>query len=173
MISWGIIPNILGIIIIQERGIPINQPVQWNNKELWAQVLASSMSGLGDLGLSPQWDDLKLGGPDGHQVLSICARVSSLDNSLLLLGHFPICLAIHFCSVMWWESAQGFMSMRRWVSLSVMGYLQKYLLQRVEVCAGAGFMGEGIKACGFPLKWLMTCKRDGLVSTPTRPEKCG
>ena len=65
------------------------------------------------------------GGPDGHQVLSICARVSSLDNSLLLLGHFPICLAIHFCSVMWWESTQGFMSMRRWVSLSVMGYLQK------------------------------------------------
>ena len=61
MISWGIIPNILGIIIFQERGIPINQPVQWNNKELWAQVLASSMSGLGDLGLSPQWDDLKLG----------------------------------------------------------------------------------------------------------------
>jgi hypothetical protein len=34
MISWGITPYILGIIVLQERGT-INQPVYWNDRGIW------------------------------------------------------------------------------------------------------------------------------------------
>lgn len=120
------------------------------------------MSGLGDLGLSPQWDDLKLGDqtdiqayliiwdPTGVKHLCKCVVTGQFFVASGKLSNLP-CYTFLQCHVMGTHPrvhvnvAMGF----------PLGHgvpTEGIYSQCVEACAGAGFMGEGIKACGISIE---------------------